>query len=183
MPELIERTINRQDAIKLLSDHVLATLSASDRKDLLLSWWSLDESDAEYSALSVELRKMLKECDEPKNVGSAIYDPLLRIALAAAYHGVTNSFLKKELADRKIGNYDVSGVPEPLEVCPCCSYRTLSSVKGFEICPACHWEFTGYDQDAYSAPNRSTLKAARQAFVSSGKVFDKWVYAGFEASL
>ncbi|MFZ0861032.1 MAG: CPCC family cysteine-rich protein [Candidatus Sulfotelmatobacter sp.] len=53
--------------------------------------------------------------------------------------------------------------------CPCCSYRTLHSRAGFEICPVCFWEDDGQDDhdadEVRGGPNASlSLTDAREAF-------------------
>ena len=40
----------------------------------------------------------------------------------------------------------------------------------FDICPVCMWENTNTGEDQYSAPNRSTLKEYRQAFLNNQKL-------------
>ena len=48
------------------------------------------------------------------------------------------------------------------------SYNDL--VQIFDICPVCMWENTNTGEDQYSAPNRSTLKEYRQAFLNNQKL-------------
>lgn len=60
--------------------------------------------------------------------------------------------------------------------CPCCGYLTLSSenLGGYDICPVCFWEDEGWpdsvdrlDED-FGGANRSSLKVARDNFISFG---------------
>lgn len=69
-------------------------------------------------------------------------------------------------------------VSEPWHVdqiyrCPCCSYRTLHSRGGFEVCPVCFWEDDGQDDPFADKVNGGpngllTLTEARRNFRDYG---------------
>ena len=58
-------------------------------------------------------------------------------------------------------------------ICPCCGFKTLSELAGYEICPVCFWEDDGQnDSDAdivRGGPNYSlSLSQARENFKKHG---------------
>ncbi|MET1069746.1 MAG: CPCC family cysteine-rich protein [Pseudomonas prosekii] len=172
------RKISRSDATHMLSKQALASLDNNTRESLLLNWWGIDDSDEEFSLLSKEMQELLVSNDEPpSDVQNPLYDELLLIALYSEYKGVTNSYLSTSMKKMGLGEHEVVGFIEPLETCPCCGYRTLSSRANYEICDLCRWEDSGVvDPEQYSGPNHMTLGEAKAIFAKSMSTLplDKW---------
>ncbi|MHC8380126.1 CPCC family cysteine-rich protein [Pseudomonas sp. LB3P14] len=170
--------ISRVDAIYKLSQKTLDSLDNEARESQLLNWRGIDESDEEFSLLSKEMQHLLLSNDEPpSDVQNILYDELLLIAFASAYKGVTNSHISKSMIKMGLGEYEVFGIIEPLEACPCCGYRTLFSRANYEICDLCKWEDNGVvDPEQYSGPNHMTLGEAKEIFVKNMNILplEKW---------
>ncbi|MCA9716363.1 MAG: hypothetical protein KC468_16950, partial [Myxococcales bacterium] len=80
-----------------------------------------------------------------------------------------NRWLASELTRVDGGDYEVTGVPEPLLECPCCGYLTLGARGAYEICPVCFWEDDGSDDlDRHSGPNHMALREGRRNFERFG---------------
>jgi len=158
--------ISRNDAIYKLCKKKLSSLDTESRESYILDWWGIDEDDVEFSSLSAELqRQMLANEDPPNDSENYKYDELIIIALSAEFKGVTNAFLAENMITMGVGTYKVCGELEPLEICPCCEYRTLNSRGDYEICRLCNWEDNGADQlEQYSGPNHMTLGEAKKQF-------------------
>jgi len=108
---------------------------------------------------------LISNDEPPSDVQNTLYDELISIALSSEYKGVTNSYLSNSMKKTGIGEYEVFGLIEPLEACPCCGYRTLSSRANYEICDLCKWEDNGVvDPEQYSGPNHMTLGEAKEIF-------------------
>jgi len=123
---------------------------------------------------------MLKSDDPPIDSESSKYNELILIALQAKFRGVTNTFLSESMTTTELGEYEVCGEIESLEVCPCCEYRTLESRGEYDICCLCDWEDNGVNDVAqYSGPNHMTLGEAKEKFAENmgGLPLDKWVKA------
>jgi hypothetical protein len=159
----------RPDAINRLSKKTLTSLNNEARYSLILNWWGIDESDIEFSLFSKEIQRQILLNDEPpKDVQNHLYDELILIALSSEYKGVTNYFLSESMIEMELGEYEVYGDVEPLETCPCCGYRTLSSKVNYDICGLCNWEDNGVvNPETYSNPNYMTLGKAREKFVKN----------------
>ena len=149
--------ISRQKAVDLLTRAKIRSLYKTEREEILLDWWVLDEDDLEFKQLGSSLQQELLNSDEPKDIMDNKYNGLIRLALAQKYIGVKNSYIEKVLEDLSIGIYRVKGEIESLYSCPCCEFKTLKNRDGYEICPVCKWEDTGDDLSAYSGPNHMTL--------------------------
>jgi hypothetical protein len=162
--------MTRDEAIEILTQHDLASLSTADRESLLIDWWSIDANDSDYKSLPEPLRAELVEAEGPNNARESRYDSLLRIALRRSFAGVVNEFLENRLTQLGI----VASIDGPIEVlmsCPCCRYRSLRERGAYEICRVCFWEDDGSnDLDRFSGPNHMTLREARANFDRLGAV-------------
>jgi len=127
-------SVSRDQAISEIVTDLLAHLSLEDRESLLLSWWSIESDDDEYSKLPENLRDEISSSDDvPGNPKDPKYDPLLRIALEAKFVGVLNTYLEKRLS--MLGCVaDVVGEPALLERCPCCQYHSLPRRGQYNVC-------------------------------------------------
>lgn len=173
------KRLNRAIAIEKLVMETLKTLDVESRESYILDWWSIDEEDEEFSLLSNDLKnEILLNEDCSIDFKDKKYNELIEIALCSEYRGVTNEYLAETLAANKFGRYEIQGVVENLDVCPCCNFRTLLSRGNYEICRLCNWEDDGIDApEAYSGPNHMTLKEAQRLFeTQSTKLpLNKWV--------
>ena len=55
--------------------------------------------------------------------------------------------------------------------CPCCGYKTLDSIREYDICPICFWEDDPiqYDEPDYEGgANHVSLKDAQKNFIKFG---------------
>jgi hypothetical protein len=162
--------MTRAEAIGLLVERDLAELTSTGRESLLLGWWSIDAGDAEWGELPESLKSALTCGEGPADSHAEVYEPLLRIALRAAYKGVINSYLQRQIATLA-RNEAVVGEPEQLHPCPCCDYRTLDARGQYDICNVCFWEDDGTSElDRPSGPNHMTLREARDNFQRFGAV-------------
>lgn len=175
---MIEK-INRNDAVVILSKKQLVNLDNKKRESYILDWWGIDKEDEEFFFLSSTLQKELLNSDEiPKDIENSKYDELIILALKAEYKGVTNSYLTKSLNSLGMGEYEVFGEIEQMEICPCCEYKTLDSKAQYDICPLCFWEDDGTKElDKYSHANHTTLAKAKDVFSKNSKelALDKWL--------
>jgi len=173
--------ISRTEAIKQLCFKKLTALSAERRESHILDWWGIDEDDAEFSLLSADLQSQMLNSDEPPSDSeNSNYDELILIALQAELKGVTNIFLSENLVTMGLGDNEVCGELEQLEICPCCEYQTLESRGEYNICGLCGWEDNDVNEVAqYSGPNHMTLGEAKSKFIEdAGNLpLDKWVKA------
>jgi hypothetical protein len=169
---------SRSDAVYKLSQKALAALDNDARESLLLNWWGIDDSDEVFSLLPKEMQHLLITNDEPpSDVQNPLYDELLLIALRSEYKGVTNLYLSSQMKKMGFGEHQVLGLIEPMEICPCCGYRTLSSRANYDICDLCKWEDNEItDPEQYSGPNHMTLGEAKETFSKNMNVLplDKW---------
>jgi len=173
--------ISRNEAVHRLCEKKLSTLSRECRESHILDWWGIDREDAEFSLLSSELQcQMLKNDEPPSDSENSKYNELIFIALQAKFTGVTNTFLSQSMVTTGLGEYDICGEIERLEVCPCCEYRTIESRGEYEICGLCDWEDNGVtDVDLHSGPNHMTLGEAKEKFAETkgSLLLEKWVKA------
>ncbi|UQS14287.1 CPCC family cysteine-rich protein [Pseudomonas sp. HS6] len=173
------KKINRQQAINKISNETLISLDHGERESLLLDWWGIDDTSPEFFTLSEQLQHSIKTNDDlPNDINDSKYNELIQVALTSKFKGVTNIYLSKKLASLKLGDYEVYGDIEPLEVCPCCGYHTLPSLADYDICDLCHWEDNGTTSlDSYSSPNHMTLREAKESFAkkSENLPLDKWL--------
>ncbi|MBP5060814.1 hypothetical protein HUT27_01160 [Pseudomonas chlororaphis] len=159
-------TLLRAVAIYRICNRALGSLDHDARESYMLNWWKIDESDFEFSLLSKEMQNLLLLNDDPpSDVQNQMYDELIMIALSSAYKGVTNTYLSETMSKMGLGDYEIHGDIEKLEVCPCCGYRTLSSRANYDICGLCNWEDDGtIAQETYSGPNHMPLREGKEKF-------------------
>ena len=85
---------------------------------------------------------------------------------------VTNEYIEEIFF--ALYNIHIELIDKPVSLlgycCPCCNYKVYRKMEIFDICPVCMWENTNTGEDQYSAPNRSTLKEYRQAFLNNQKL-------------
>lgn len=175
------KKITRPAAIKSIAESFLKSLTIEERDSLLLDWWTLDESNAAYFNLSKKLKALISNYDEPpKDIEHSLADELTLTGLKSSYTGVTNDYLAKQLAELGHGTYEVEGDIEHLNACPCCEYRTLSTISDYDICELCMWEDDGTAAaESYSHPNHMTLSDAKKEFCkkSVNLPLNKWIKA------
>ncbi len=170
------KQIDRKQAIELINSYEISNMSVEEKEIILLDWWSIDESDKEFLALSASLRKEILETDSPADVESQEYIPLLAIALQYKFKGVKNDYIRQYLKKINHKEYELVGKPENLFKCPCCNYLTLELKSEYDICSVCYWEDDGSsDLEKYSPVNRLTLQEAKGNFLKYGAVTRKAV--------
>lgn len=160
--------IDRNQAIKLISNQEMKVLNRESREGHILNYWSLDSDDIEFHKLSRELQNQILFNEYPtRDILSSCYDELIILSLKFKYKGVTNIYLRRCL-DEYLKSYDVYGSMKILEPCPCCFYCTLDLRGEYEICPLCFWEDEGSINDKmpnlYSSPNHMSLIEFRNQF-------------------
>lgn len=166
--------MTRDEAKRMLAQHQVGLLPRDARERLLLDWWTIDADDPEYGALPEALRDELGHSDQPGDVESSRYDPLLALALRRSFVGVVNSYLERQLSKLGLHPVAIEGRPEPMAACPCCGYQSLSERGQYEICKVCFWEDNGSnDPDCLSGPNHMTLREARENFRRLGAVSEQ----------
>ena len=84
-----DQIITIEKAIELICETQRNRLSASEREDILLDWWVLNEDDREFFMLDPEVQYELIHQDSPDNVEDIKYDKLIDIALTQHMHGVS----------------------------------------------------------------------------------------------
>ncbi|WP_196304817.1 CPCC family cysteine-rich protein [Pseudomonas fluorescens] len=88
--------------------------------------------------------------------------------------------MAEELAKLGYETYEVEGDIEHLNTCPCCEYRTLSTISDYDICELCMWEDDGTAApESYSHPNHMTLSTAKKQFIEKNEnlPLNKWIKA------
>lgn len=159
------KNINRADAIEILCNLILTSLSSDVRDGYILDWWGIDEDSPDFSALSEDIKSLLLEHETPPPEINKIYNPIISIALKNEFKGVTNSYLSDLMLEKGLELHTVTGTIEQLEPCPCCGYRTLTTIHEYEICSLCNWEDTvPIDPEKYNPANQSSLNRAKEIF-------------------
>ncbi|WP_323155630.1 CPCC family cysteine-rich protein [Pseudomonas alvandae] len=173
--------ITRPAAIKNIAERYLDTLTTEERDSHILNWWPLDENNPNFLAISTKLKNLLLNNEEPpKNIESLLADELILVGLKSSYIGVTNDYLAEQLARLGYETYEIQGDIEHLNACPCCEYRTLSTISDYDICELCMWEDDGTAAaESYSHPNHMTLSTAKKQFFEKTEnlPLNKWVKA------
>ncbi len=160
--------LSREKAIYKLCEFKLSVFPVENRESYILDWWGMDEDDSEFSLLSLDLQKEILSNEYPpaSRSNDSKYDQLIMVGLAAEYKGVSNQYLEQNISEVGLGQCEVYGEIDELEVCPVCEYRTLSSRGNYEICPLCSWEDNGSnDLDGYNSPNQGTICEAKNDFL------------------
>ncbi|WP_137940359.1 CPCC family cysteine-rich protein [Chitinivorax sp. B] len=170
---------NRIACVQIICKAKLTELALEERESTLLNWWGISSDEKGYDLLPEALKSELACSDDsPSDCEPDKYDPLIMLALMSQYRGVTNSHINNELNALEGEDVCVTGDVEVLEVCPCCSFRTLTSHGEYEICPLCKWEDDGtQNMKVFSGVNRKTLQQARDEFALSevGYLKEKWI--------
>jgi hypothetical protein len=165
----------RTEAIERLAALQLHSLTAADRRELLLGWWgddegceSIDETvDTRVKGIPEALRPLLCGREWYDHAESPDYDPLLLMALSQQFYGVLNSYILQALRERAIPVDAISGDPEPMFPCPCCGYVAIPRRGEYDICPVCLWEDEGLRGTVWSGrmgPNHITIESGRANF-------------------
>ena len=171
------KKINRADAIEILCNLILPSLSSDVRDGYILDWWGIDEDNPEFFTLSENIKTLLAEHETPPLEANKIYNPIISIALKNELKGVTNSYLSDLMVEKGLALHTVTGTIEQLESCPCCGYRTLTIRHEYEICALCNWEDTvPIDPDRYNSANQSSLNTAKEIFRKTENIMSlgKW---------
>ena len=150
--------ISREQAIRLLADSRVKTLTSAERESIILDWWGLDDQTKAYDELSDSLKSRMRRSDAPEPSMDPAFDPLLSIGMRAKYRGARNSYLSRKVSELLRVQTEVTGEPEKLLSCACCRYETLEQKGDYDICPVCFWEDDGTQEAGlYSGPNHMTL--------------------------
>lgn len=75
------KNINRADAIEILCNLILPSLSRDRRDGYILDWWAIDEENPDFSSLSENIKSLLLEHETPPPEINKIYNPIISIAL------------------------------------------------------------------------------------------------------
>jgi rRNA maturation endonuclease Nob1 len=161
--------MNRREAREQIARLEAARTDASQRRDLIETYWTISENNPEWNQLSIELRNEMSNSDDPpKNTDDARYDQLMTAALIDETLGATNEWLVERLRALGVEGVEVEGAPEPMLQCHCCGRLSITSYE-WHICTVCYWENTpGFDLDGYSGPNHMTLREGRKNFIEVG---------------
>jgi hypothetical protein len=174
----MKNTIQRNDAIALIVQCEINSLSNLQRENILMDWWSIAESTIGYKKLPSNLRTYIKNNDFPEEPSRAFFDPLIALAPTKKFSHYTNQHLKKKLQELLPQDSTVEGqIDEALLPCRCCGYRTMESYDEYFICPLCKWEDDGTtDGEKYSPSNKDTLGNFRRLFQqkSNNDEAEKW---------
>ena len=163
--------MNRKDAINIICHQKLGKLSESQRYNLLLSWWGIDEEEPIFQLLSSELQQeiLLNEDGPIKTPTDKRYNLFLLEILKETFIGVKNQYISKIVSEILSQNINVIGLEETLFACPCCLYKTIKTFGHYEVCPVCLWENDGnIVAERYSSANHMTLLEGRKNFESYG---------------
>jgi len=170
------RAIDRQRAKEMLAAHDLTRKDRDWRADELVcvSVSDLDEQAAWLEVSSAVRDEVMSSVEhEIADPEHPRFDPVFLLSIQGDFAGATNSYLENRL--RHIGHDDVvvTGDVEPLQSCPCCGRRTLSSRDEYEICRVCWWEDDGQDNadasEVFGGPNGNvSLTLGRVNFLRHG---------------
>lgn len=156
----------RKNALSIIVDYDISHLSEENRKELILNFWGIDESDDGFWTLPETLREELLKFDEPniELCTDVKYNPLIELAMLESYIGVKNEYLSKKCSTIQGIDIDVVGEVEKLEQCPCCGYKTIKERGCYDICKVCYWEDDNIinDDDIYSNSNDKSINQYRK---------------------
>jgi hypothetical protein len=164
--------LDRKEAITLLIEDTIQSMTNNERFNELLNWWGIDEEDEIFNNLPDVLRhEILNSNEPPVNCMDEIYNSLIREALRHTYIGVRNDYLEKRISMIFNVTHRVVGMQETLLPCPCCRFKTLMIRGEYDICPVCYWEDDGInDLNEYSSPNHMTLAQGIENFTKLGAI-------------
>ena len=91
---------------------------------------------------------------------------------------VSNGYLS-QLFHTMLGcDMEVCGEVEKRHPCPCCGYKTLDEIGGYDICPYCKWEDDGTtDINMKMAINHGSIQDYRNKIKNNPNKYyiDKWL--------
>lgn len=162
--------MEREDAISMISNNIMARLSAEERNDLINEWWGVDIEDIEFKKLPEILQVEMMDFDEPQfNIIDTRYNSLLGEAIKHQFVGAKNTYLAEYISHVFGIDVVINGEEETLLECRCCSYLTIRERGNYEICPVCFWEDDGEkNASEYSNANHMTLSEGRINFQENG---------------
>lgn len=151
--------MNREQAIALIVDHEMKSLSIEDRATLIYNAWGIEEGDQEFENLSEELKEEILTFDVPQHdVMLPRYDQLVRVVCKLSYSEYPNNVLGIMLQKFSNQSARVEGDEAKKYPCPCCGKMTLGNRGEYDICPLCGWEDDGIEEEnKYSTCNHMTL--------------------------
>jgi hypothetical protein len=168
------RSMNRDEAIRLLAEIDLPQLSPEERAEQLETMMFEDwASHSRWNSVPADVRKEFAERSDIADPADSRYDPVLLLWLTTRYSAARNEFILARLCGAGHQVSALEGAPAPLLPCPCCGLRTLDFRGDYEICPVCWWEDDGQDNEAASrvqgGPNGDlSLTGARVNFLREG---------------
>ncbi len=164
--------VKRSALIDRIAALHVASMSVEERRDLLIEWWEIDESDEEFWDLPVELRAEIENGDgSPPDAELELVDPLLIVATKHRFSRYRNAYLEDLGSRAGLDPVQVLGEEPTLAACPVCLYRSLDPPGAFEICEVCLWQNDGVRSSTeVSGANRMSLDEAKKRFAASGSI-------------
>ncbi|CCK78790.1 CPCC family cysteine-rich protein [Desulfobacula toluolica] len=165
--------MKRQKALSIVVKNELNNLDQFQRKLVLKAqletiktpqWFITDE----WKSVPLWLQKQFKLGHMARGITYNQYNLIISVWLHDRLKAVSNDYLLKYLKNINIQTNCIEGNPPLLQSCPCCGYKTLSSLGNYDICIVCKWENNGYDNtygiDDMNNPNHSSLMESRFFF-------------------
>ena len=171
--------MTRTEAIKIFSEYQTNSISNSEKMNILLDFWYSYESEPEH--LNKELISYLSTHDfDDIEFYDDFFNPVVTLGLTYKNSILSNKFLAKKLSLLLSKEINVYGDEINQKVkCPCCHFYTLSSKSNYDICPICHWEDDGSNEEQYSAVNHNSLSEYRNIFFlehDKTKLEEKYIF-------
>ena len=176
---LMPVSIGRNDAITLLCDADLASLTPDERLEEIEGLiydreqgrW---EQDPQWTTIPADVRAEIETHSEIHDAADSRYNPAIALSLRDRYVRACNEFLINQLYSIGREYHRIIGFPPPLSACPCCGAYSLEERGDWEICTVCWWEDDGsdnFDAMVESSPNHLSLIRARINYLTHG-IFD-----------
>ena len=92
--------------------------------------------------------------------------------------GVINGYLSQFFHTMLGCDIEVCGEVEKRYACPCCGYKTLDEIGGYDICPYCDWEDDGTtDINIKMSINHGSIQDYRDKIKNNPNKYhiDKWL--------
>ena len=135
--------MDRKEVLEKYITIVISNYSKDEREEALTSLLLGNWSDTNgWTALPLEIQEEFESEELLNSFGDQKYDEILRFKLRDDFKGIINEFLSQQT-----GIEITTGVPDDLESCPCCGFKTLEKRDDFEICMICWWEDDGTDNN------------------------------------
>ena len=171
--------MTRTEAIKIFSEYQTNSISNSEKMNILLDFWYSYESEPEH--LNKELISYLSTHDfDDIEFYDDFFNPVVTLGLTYKNSILSNKFLAKKLSLLLSKEINVYGDEINQKVkCPCCHFYTLSSKSNYDVCPICHWEDDGSNEEEYSAVNHNSLSEYRNIFFlehDKAKLEEKYIF-------